>query len=310
MAIEGTGKRVALVVNTRSRTGGKAYSQAMDKLRSLGLPITSAYPLNDPARLPETVRSAVDEGNDLVVVGGGDGTISSAVDSLAHTGVPMGLLPLGTANDFARTLHIPTDLDEACRTIAEGKIVDIDLGLSGHNYYANRASVGIGASVANAMSPLLKKYVGSLAYPVATARGFLRHRPFLARLTFPDGDFEPHEYSSLLQVSIANGRYFGGGQIAADDAGIDDSTLDVSVLKHGNLRELARVVRTIRSGRLLDSGQAVHFRTRRVIVETEPSLPVNIDGELVANTPQDLSVARNALHVVVPSTWADAAEPS
>lgn len=305
MAIDGPARRVALVVNTRSRTGSKAYTQATDTLRKLGVPITSAYPLNDPARLPETVRAAVNEGNDLVVVGGGDGTISSVVDELAHTEVPMGLLPLGTANDFARTLHIPVDLEEACRTIAGGKVVDIDLGLSGGNYYANRASVGIGASVAQAMSPLLKKYVGSVAYPVATARGFLRHRPFAARLTFPDGDHPPREFSSLLQVSIANGRYFGGGQVAADDAGIDDSTLDVSVLRHGNLRELAKVVRTIKSGDILDTDQAMHFRTRRVVVDTEPNLPVNIDGELVATTPQDLSVARNALHVVVPQTWAD-----
>lgn len=304
MTSDGPTRRVALVVNTRSRIGGKAYAQAMATLRELGVPITSAYPLNNPARLPETVRAAVNEGNDLVVVGGGDGTISSVVDELAHTGVPLGLLPLGTANDFARTLHVPVDLDEACRTIAHGKVVDIDLGLSGENYYANRASIGIGASVAQAMSPMLKKYVGSLAYPVGTARGFMRHRPFSARLTFPDGDHATQEFSSLLQVSVANGRYFGGGQIAAEDAGIDDSTLDVSVLRHGNLRELAKVVRSIRSG-TLDTDQATHLRTRRVVVETEPSLPVNIDGELVANTPQDLSVARNALHVVVPQTWAD-----
>lgn len=297
--------RVALVVNTRSRTGSDAYSEALDTLRTLGVPINSTYPLQDPARLPETVRAAVDEGNDLVVVGGGDGTISSVVDMLAHREVPLGLLPLGTANDFARTLHIPTDLEQACRTIAHGKVVDIDLGMAGHNYYANRASVGIGASVAKAMSPKLKKRIGSLAYPVATVKALFDHKPFSARLTFPDGDHEPQDYPSLLQISVANGRYYGGGQIAAPDSGIDDSTLDVSVIRHGTYRELATVARGFRNGDLLDSRQADFFRTRRVQVETTPSLPVNIDGELVANTPQDLSVARNALHVIVPQTWVD-----
>lgn len=297
--------RVAVVVNTLSRTGSVAYTKAIEVLRENGVRVGSTYPLRDPARLVETVRAAVDEGNDLVVVGGGDGTISSVVDVLAHTGVPLGLLPLGTANDLARTLHVPTELEEACQTIAHGKIVDIDLGLCGNNYYANRASTGIGANVAAAMSPTLKKRFGALAYPVGTAKGFLKHRPFSAKLTFPDGDHEPQEFSSLLQVSVANGRYFGGGQLAADDSGIDDSTLDVTILRHGTPRELLSVARNISSPRLLETGQAEHLRTRKVRVETEPSQPINIDGEIVANTPQDFSVARNALHVVVPHEWVD-----
>ncbi|RCW47004.1 YegS/Rv2252/BmrU family lipid kinase [Halopolyspora algeriensis] len=305
IARDGSITRVALVVNTRSRTGSRAYNRALELLRGFGLPITSAHPLQDPTRLPETVQEAVDEGNDLVVVGGGDGTISSIVDMLAHREVPLGLLPLGTANDFARTLHVPTDLEQACRTIAHGKIVDIDLGLSGNNYYANRASIGLGASVAKAMSPALKKRIGALAYPVATIRAWFDHKPFFARLTFPDGDHEPQEYPSLMQISVANGRYYGGGQIAAQDSGIDDSTLDISVIRHGGYRELVTVARGFRNGNLLNTDQADFFRTRRVRVETTPKMPVNIDGELVAHTPQDLSVARNALHVIVPRTWVD-----
>ena len=247
------------------------------------------------------MAAAVDAGHDLIVLGGGDGTVSSVVDVLAHREVPMGLLPLGTANDFARTLHIPTDLEQACRTIARGHIVDIDLGLSGSNYYVNRASVGIGALVAQAMSPALKRRVGVLAYPVATVKAFARHRPFRARLVFPDGDHEPREYSRLLQVSVANGRYFGGGQIAAPDSGIDDSTLDVSVIRQGGLLDLVDVLRNLRSG-----GGGEHFRTRCVELDTLPELQVNVDGEVVADTPQRFSVARNALHVVVPPTWVDA----
>ncbi|ASU81332.1 diacylglycerol kinase [Actinopolyspora erythraea] len=305
MSTNGGANRVAVVVNTLSRTGSIAYTQAVRALDELGVPLGTTYPLKDPARLVETVRAAIDEEHDLVVIGGGDGTISSVVDVLAHTGVPMGLLPLGTANDFARTLEIPTETEKACETIARGKVVDIDLGLCGNNYYANRASVGIGANVANAMSPRLKKTVGSLAYPVASAKGFLRHRPFPARLTFPDGDHPTKEFNSLLQVSVANGRYFGGGQLAVPDSGIDDSTLDVTVIKHGNIRELTTVVRNFKSTRLLETDQAEHIRTRRVRLETTPNMPINVDGELVAGTPGEFSVARNALHVIVPRDWVD-----
>ncbi|GAB3279351.1 YegS/Rv2252/BmrU family lipid kinase [Parasphingorhabdus pacifica] len=292
------------MVNAHSRIGGKAYSYATARLRELGVPLDATYPLKDPSRLVETVDSASKAGHDLIILGGGDGSVSSIVDVLAHRDLPMGLLPLGTANDFARTLHIPTDLDAACRAIARGHIVDVDLGLCGDNYYVNRASAGIGASVAQAMSPRLKRHVGPLAYPVATAKAFIGHRPFSSRLRFPDGDHPPREYSRLLQVSVANGRYYGGGQLAAHDSGIDDDTLDVTVIRQGGMRDLAEVVRSLKSGK--SSKHIEHFRTRKVEVETEGHMPINIDGEIVASTPQQFSVARNALHVVVPETWVDA----
>lgn len=301
----GNFERVALVVNARARTGAEAYERAEKTLRDLGVPLSSTYPLRDPARLPETVAAAVDEGSDLVVVGGGDGTISSVVDVLAHREIPMGLLPLGTANDFARTLHIPVDVEEACRTIAHGKIVDIDLGLTGDNYYVNRASIGLGAQVAQAISPFLKKWVGPLAYPVAAAKVFARNRPFTATLTFPDGDHDQQEYTDLLQISIANGRFFGGGQVAVHDAGIDDDTLDISVLRHGKMRELIPVFRNLKTGDLPETDRLIHIRTQRVDITTEPKLAINVDGELVAHTPQRFSIAPDALHIVVPDGWTD-----
>jgi YegS/Rv2252/BmrU family lipid kinase len=309
MRIEVSATRAALVVNVHSRSGSRAYGRALDLLREAGVPVASTYPLSDPSRLPETVAAAVDAGHDLIILGGGDGTVSSVVDVLAHREVPLGLIPLGTANDFARTLHVPTDLEQACRTIAGGHVVDIDLGLVGNNYYVNRASIGIGARVAQEMSPTLKRRVGALAYPVATVKAFLRHSPFAATLTFPDGDHDSQEYEDLLQISVANGRYFGGGQLAAADSGIDDSMLDVSVIRHGSVWDLLAVARDLKSGHTTNTKHVSHFRTKRVDVRTDPALAVNVDGELVASTPQNFSVARNALHVVVPETWEDARSP-
>ena len=295
-------KGAALIVNARSRTGEKAFQQASDLLSSLGVTIGASYALSDPARLPETVREAILEGHDPIILGGGDGSVSSTVDYLAHHNVTMGLLPLGTANDFARTLEIPSGLEEACETIAYGKVVDIDLGLAGDNFYVNVASVGLGVEVTRSLSPQLKKSIGPLAYPVAAITAFFKHEPFAARLTFPDGDHEPAEYDRLLQVAVGNGRFYGGGMIVAPGSGIDDRYLDVYAIRLGRRRDLVGVARYLRSGDFVKSESVDHFRTRHVVLETEPELSINVDGELVAQTPEEFSVAPNALHVIVPET--------
>jgi diacylglycerol kinase (ATP) len=289
----------ALIVNTRSRTGERAFFQALDHLQEMHVPLGVTYPIRDPARLPEAVQEVLGDGYEFLILGGGDGTVSSVVDFLADRGTLLGLLPLGTANDFARTLDIPEDIEEACKLIANGKVVDIDLGLAGDNFYVNVASVGLSVEATRALSPWLKKSTGPLAYPVAAIRAFLKHEPFSARLTFPEGDHEPVEYDRLLQVAVGNGRFYGGGMIVGLESGIDDKTLDIYAIDLGRRRDLIGAVRYLKSGDFIKTDGVHNFRTPRVRLETDPDLPVNIDGEVVTRTPQDFSVAQNALNVLV-----------
>jgi diacylglycerol kinase (ATP) len=294
--------RAALIVNTRSRSGEQTFFEALDRLEELGVSLGATYAIRDPVRLPETVREVLRESSEyrLLILGGGDGSVSSVVDFLAHHDVILGLLPLGTANDFARTLGIPADVEKACETIAGGKIVDVDLGLAGNNYYVNVASVGLSVGVTQALSPRLKRRIGALAYPTAAIRAFLGHEPFSAKLTFPGGDHEPVEYERLLQVAVGNGRFYGGGMVVAPQSGIDDRSLDIYAIEMGRHRDLFGVARYLKSGDFIRNDSVGHFRTGRVRLETDPELPVNVDGEVVTRTPQDFSVAHNALKVLVP----------
>jgi len=295
-------RRAALIVNTRSRTGERTFFQALDRLQDLGVALGPTYAVRDPVRLPETVRDVLDDGSEyrLLILGGGDGSVSSVVDFLAHHHVVLGLLPLGTANDFARTLGIPSDIEGACQTIAAGKTVDVDLGLAGDNYFVNVASVGLGVEATRALSPWMKKSVGPLAYQAAAIKAFLNHEPFSARLTFPDGDHEPVEHERLLQVAVGNGRFYGGGMVVAPESGIDDRTLDVYAIELGRHRDLIGVARYLKSGDFIRGQGVSHYRTGWVRLETDPELAVNIDGEVVTRTPQDFSVVHNALKVLVP----------
>jgi diacylglycerol kinase (ATP) len=294
--------RAALIVNTRSRSGEQTFFEAIDRLADLGVPLGATYAIRDPVRLPETIREVLHNGSGyrLLILGGGDGSVSSVVDFLAHHDVTLGLLPLGTANDFARTLGIPSDVEKACETIAGGKTVDVDLGLAGDNYYVNVASVGLSVGVTQALTSRLKRRVGALAYPMAAIRAFLTHEPFSARLSFPDGDHEPVEYERLLQVAVGNGRFYGGGMVVAPTSGIDDRNLDIYAIELGRHRDLIGATRYLKSGDFIRSESVSQYRTERVQLETEPDLPVNIDGEVVTRTPQDFSVAHNALKVLVP----------
>lgn len=292
-------RSAAVLFNVRSRRGA-AHELAVDTMRKAGVPISAVHRVRSGAELAPTLDRMLAEGHDLVVVGGGDGTVSCAAGRVAGTDVMLGVLPLGTANDFARTLEIPSNLTEACAAVADGKVVDIDLGRANGEPFLNVASVGLSVAVTEALSPRLKRYLGPLAYGVATLRSYARHQPFRARLEFPDGDHAPMELEDLLQVAVGNGRHYGGGNTVSPTAGIDDDTLDIYAILAGPLREHVSIARFLKDGRFIEHDRVHHVTSRRVRLVTEPPLPVNLDGEIATTTPTDFTVQRNAVHVVVP----------
>lgn len=294
------GNRAALVVNAAARSGTGALETARRLLLQLGVPIVASYPVTDPVRLAEVVHQVAADGCDLVVVGGGDGTLSTAVGHLVRHHATLGVLPLGTANDLARTLQIPTDLHAACEVIAAGKLVDIDLGLVGDRHFVNVASVGLSIAVARVMTRRLKQRLGPFAYPVATLRTYRAYQPFTAWLEFPDADHAALRLDDLLQVAVGNGRFYGGGNAVSPTAGIDDHGLDVYAIRMGRLRDYVSIARSLRDGSFVEHDNVTHLTTRKVLLRTDPDQPINVDGEVVTSTPQTLGVHGNALNVLVP----------
>lgn len=290
---------VAVVINAGARRAA-VPDLVVEKLQKAGLPISSVHHVRQGSELPGTLERVVAGGHDLVVVGGGDGTVSFAAGQLAGTGTVLGILPLGTANDLARTLDIPGSLDAACTALADGKVVDIDLGRANGWPFLNVASVGLAVGVTESLSPRLKRYLGPLAYGVAAVRAYSRHKPFRARLEFPDGDHGTLELPDVLQVAVGNGRHYGGGNAVSPTAGIDDHILDVYAIPGAPLREHVRIARLLKDGSFVERDGVYHLTTRHVRLVTQPPLPVNLDGEIATATPTDFTIERNAVHVVVP----------
>ena len=284
-------KRAALVVNARSRKGRDLFFQAEDKLEERGIEIIAARAVRDPSKLPETVREMLALGAPMVIVGGGDGTLSGAVDDFVTNDAVFAFLPLGTANSFARTLGVPLDLDGAIDVIATGVRRRIDLGMIDGDYFANAAAIGMSPLIAETVPHNLKRYFGRIGYMGWAAYQFLRFRPF--RVTVGN------ETLDAVEVRIANGSYHGGTELM-ETAEVDSGEIVVQVVT-GNARhrlawswaasilKLRARKRTVRE-----------FHGTELRIVTEPPLPISIDGEILARTPVTVRVARAVIEVAAP----------
>ncbi len=287
--------RVALVVNTKSRRGQATYREAKKLLEQHGIDVAAAFPVRDPSRMPGIVAECVDAGYTLVVVGGGDGSISAVTDSFANKPVVFGLLPLGTANSFARTLGLPLDLAGAIDVIANGKIVDVDLGCIDGHTFANAAAIGLQPMIARTVPHRLKKIAGRIGYLAVAAAVVTRLKPFVCTITLEDGRIE--RFPEALEVRIANGGYKGGTLIARE-ASVESGDLVVHVVKGRTAARLAKVWAQVYIGIAPSLDTIAVMRGTKFRIETDPVHYVSIDGEAVAQTPIDVSVVKQALRIM------------
>jgi YegS/Rv2252/BmrU family lipid kinase len=297
-----TNRRAVLVVNARSRRGARYYSEAKRRLVEKGWTLDAAYPVHRPERLPEIVRQAISQGHKFIIVGGGDGTISSVVDHFAYTDVVFGILPLGTANSFARHLSIPLQLDAAVDVLSRGKLVDINLGRINADYFANGAAIGLPAILARNTPHGLKRAIGRAGYLVVASVRFLRYQSFQCALTYAgrSASFD------AVEVRIANGGY-QGGILVAEGASVESRDLLIQVIKGRSKWKLAKVW-AARFGLASSGTEDIEvIRTPDILIDTVPRQYVSIDGEAVTQTPIRASVAREALWLMVPADRRDLA---
>ncbi len=302
--------RAVLVVNTKSRRGGRCHPRIARMLAEQGVHLVADLPVTDPREFSRTLEQALALEPDLLVLGGGDGTMASAVDSLAHRDVALGVLPLGTTNNFARSLGLPLSLAGAVRTIATGKVADVDLGRvtgpTGEDLFCNLASLGLSVEVAHQVPHLLKRALGRGAYPLTALTILPRHHPFRATVSWTDERGASHAQTFWThQLNIANGRSHAGRPIARD-ASIDDGLLVVYRLGGRERSKLSRAtVEQVVLGPHRDLAMTPFLVVPEVRVETEPPLAVDVDGEVRGTTPVTVSCAAQALRVVMPLSFVD-----
>jgi diacylglycerol kinase family enzyme len=291
--------RVLLCANPASG-GATDPDDIAAALRSHGASpeIRSIEELGDPEQgdVADSPVVAAARAADRLVVAGGDGSLGLAAAAAVAAGVPLAVIPTGTANDFARALRLPRDLDEACALAADpgARLRRVDLAFAGRRPFLNAASAGLAPVAAREARPL-KEGLGPLAYAVGALRAGLRASPLQARVVVDGTEAFAGE---AWQVVIGSTGAFGGGS-RTGDADPGDGRLDVAVVPAGPRIGLIRRAAAMRLGRLAAQDGVRHVLGREVLVHAPAQTSFNIDGELCrCERPARFTVTPRAVAVV------------
>jgi diacylglycerol kinase (ATP) len=230
------------------------------------------------------------------VVVGGDGSCLCVAEKLHKIGLPLGVIPLGTANNLARSLSIPLSSEEAVQIIGQGHTHKIDLGMVNGKPFLNVTGMGLSTQVNRSVPAELKRRWGVFAYAIYLVKVANRTRPFRAEITC-DGKTR---YLSSLQITVCNGRHYGTGLTIREDATIDDHCLDLLSLNPRTWWEGIRLLPKLIKGRYTPDSAARILRGKKISVRTYPILSVDTDGEITTKTPLEFEIIPNALSVFSP----------
>jgi diacylglycerol kinase (ATP) len=241
-------------------------------------------------------RRGAAEGFEKIVAAGGDGTINEVVNGLADTGTTLGLLPIGTMNVFATELGLPVHDLELCWDIVKGdRTRAVDLPKANQKFFVQLAGVGLDAQVVKETSAQLKRSFGPLSYVISAVQIAARTPP---KLFIQSEDASIDEGSFVL---VGNGRLYGGPFPFFKRAALDDGLLDVIVFKRLGYLEIIKYLQDVVFSSNIRVPEIEYFQTARLRVESDQTVPVELDGELVGNCPVEFSLQENSLRVLVPS---------
>ena len=263
--------RIALLANPESGSGGAESVER--ELVDFGAEVVARHAIDE-------AEGAARSEAERIVVAGGDGSIGRAAEIAAHTAVPLAIVPVGTANDFARALGLPDDLAAACRLAANGSSTRrLEIGRVDQRPFVNVAGIGLSPAAARRARGM-KRALGPLAYAVGALRAGLGANPVSCRVTDDDGD-ELYAGEAWQATIACSGAFGGGAQLEADPT---DGLLDAVVVEARSRLTLVRRAHGMRSG-TLEQQPGVHKRRAPSFeIELAPDTPLNVDGEITTRS--------------------------
>ncbi|CAN5477132.1 diacylglycerol kinase [soil metagenome] len=238
---------------------------------------------NGPGDAEEAARQAVADRCNLIVAGGGDGTLNGIIngaadrDGLSRT--TLGVVPLGTGNDFATALGIPADVDGALAVLLAGHARTVDLGSVNGRLFANISGGGYIAEVSESVTPQMKSFAGKLAYIVGGAHALFEFEP--VRATVVAEPSHTRFGTGLYAFAVCNSRLIGGGKLIAPRALIDDGLLDVCVIEEMPALEFVALLRRVAAGEHVDDPRVRYLQASTLTITLDRAIKVNTDGEVL-----------------------------
>jgi diacylglycerol kinase (ATP) len=218
---------------------------------------------------------------------------------LIDTGMPLGILPMGTANDLARTLQIPLDLMEASDVIGKGAVHHVDVGCVNGHYFFNVANIGLGVMAKRFLTPDLKRRWGIFSYARCLIKAIREFQPFHADI---DCDGRKRRVRSL-QIAVGNGRHYGGGMTVAEDASLEDARFHLYSIRPLKWWSLAKIGPALRSGEFGPDDPVDIASGFRITLRTRKPMPITADGESIAMTPAQFTMIPKAVKIIVPAHY-------
>lgn len=297
-------KKALVLVNPKSRTGRDKIEEIRGLLREAG--IEALNELGEKCDFNTTIDRHMQD-TDLIVIGGGDGSVNSALKGLLRARKPMLLLPVGTANNLARTLEIPNDLKQAIALASDGRIEWIDVGLANDVPFVNSLGLGLSTQINRFVRGTMKRWLGVWAFIPTALKVALRMSPFRA-VVVCDGSTQ---LITTWQITVCNGRNFGIGLTVDEDASLTDQILHGLSIEVGKWWHVLLLWRDFLTGRFRSGARIRRFKAGHIRIQTRRPMRIDVDGDIKTQTPVEISVLERALPVFVPSPEArPASEPT
>ncbi len=286
-------KKALLLINPHSRNGADTdIAEGIELLRNAGTDVVIKH--LEGSATAEQLIEANHKDIQLVIIGGGDGTINSALPALYRYKLRFAILPMGTANDLARSLGIPPDIDEAFHIIYENQYRKINLGIVNGRYFFNVAHIGLGVKVTKELTPDLKKKWGVFSYLKAIFSAFNNQNKFFVAIKSNGDSYRLRS----IQLAVGSGRYYGGGNIINEDSEIDDGLLHLYSLYPQSFWQMLTCAPLLRFGKHKKIRRTFTLASREMEIITAPALEIHADGEHISKTPAQFKVIPQALEAI------------
>ncbi|MCU9614343.1 diacylglycerol kinase [Caldibacillus lycopersici] len=292
-------KRARIIYNPTSgrEIFKKNLPEVLERLEKAGYE-TSCHATTGAGDATNAAKIAVERKYDLVIAAGGDGTLSEVVNGLAEQPYrpSLGVIPVGTTNDFARALHIPRDILAATDIIVKGETIPVDIGRMNEKYFINIAGGGRLTELTYEVPSKLKTVLGQLAYYLKGIEMLPSIKPSEIRLEYDGKLFEGE--AMLFLIGLTNS--VGGFEKLAPDASINDGYFTLLILKKTNLAEFIRVASLALRGEHVNDPNVIYTKASYIKVTSAEEVLINLDGELGGATPVEFTNLYRHLNVFAP----------